>query len=395
MASAPVTDLFATPIAKKLQVLYEQEQSEARVPLEASDLPLSYEAFNSQWLTNVLCADTPGAKVVSFELGAPDEGSSNRRSLIVQYNAAGESAGLPKKLFCKSWHRFSNRVVNAITGTLSAEMTFYQKVRDNLNIEAPRHRFAAIDKETFNGIIILTDISDSIEFFCTHDTPMNRSRAESQLELLSKVHGRYYQHPELDRGLAGLGTWPEFFGRTRILGMEESSNAGFLAAEAVVPPRLYKEYDRIWPATLRSADKHNELPRTVIHSDVHLRNWYLVSGDKMGLSDWGCCTQGHWSRDLAYVIATACTIDDRRAWERDLIAYYLDRLASEGGARVSFDEGWDHYRQQMFSALAFWTHTYTPTPGMPDMQPGDASLEFVRRIATAVDDLDSLAVCER
>jgi len=43
-----------------------------------------------------------------------------------------------------------------------------------------------------------------------------------------------------------------------------------------------------------------------------------------------------------------------------------------------------------YAVLAFWTITINPAPGMPDMQPRDSTLEFIRRIAIAIDDLDAL-----
>jgi hypothetical protein len=43
------------------------------------------------------------------------------------------------------------------------------------------------------------------------------------------------------------------------------------------------------------------------------------------------------------------------------------------------------------TVLAFWTMTINPAPGMPsDMQPHEATIEFIRRIGAAVDDLESL-----
>ncbi|MET0661127.1 MAG: hypothetical protein ABW110_23560, partial [Steroidobacteraceae bacterium] len=112
--------------------------------------------------------------------------------------------------------------------------------------------------------------------------------------------------------------------------------------------------------------------------------------ERMGLGDWQCCARGHWSRDLAYTIVTACTVEQRREWERDLIAYYVDQMHARGAASVTFEEAWDNYRQQMSSVLAWWTVTLCPPPGLPDMQPRDITLEFIRRIATAMDDLDTL-----
>jgi hypothetical protein len=89
-------------------------------------------------------------------------------------------------------------------------------------------------------------------------------------------------------------------------------------------------------------------------------------------------------------MATALTIDNRRAWERDLIQYYLEELRAAGGPAISFDEAWNAYRQQLITALTWWTVTLTPPPGLPDMRPRDITLEFIRRISTAMDDVGSL-----
>ena len=69
---------------------------------------------------------------------------------------------------------------------------------------------------------------------------------------------------------------------------------------------------------------------------------------------------------------------------------YLDELSRHGGPSIGFDEAWTIYREQMLPALAWWTITFNPAPGMPDMQPLPTSIEFVTRLGTAVDDLESL-----
>ncbi len=110
----------------------------------------------------------------------------------------------------------------------------------------------------------------------------------------------------------------------------------------------------------------------------------------MGLADWGVVHKGHWSRDLAYTIPTALTVEQRRAWERDLIVFYLDRLEAAGVERVSFSEAWMRYREALLSVLPSWTMTLAPTPDMPDMQPTETSLTFIERITQAIDDTDAL-----
>ena len=103
-----------------------------------------------------------------------------------------------------------------------------------------------------------------------------------------------------------------------------------------------------------------------------------------------------WAEQFGYLattpyrISTALRIDDRRAWERELVAYYLDRLHAAGGPRIGFDFAWRHYREQLLGALAWWTGTLGQPRNKQDMQPPEVSLGLIERMAAAVDDLDAL-----
>ncbi len=359
--------------------------------LRRSELPQCYEDISPEWLTDVLCNAHDGAEVRACELSPPDNGSSNRRKIRVEYNAAGTQAGLPTALFCKASHDLGNRIMLGVAGAAHAEVTFYNEIRPLLNIEAPQPYFARLDEHNYNSIILLKDLSTTGTEFCSHKTEMTRARAESQIRLLAELHGKGYQDPRIKQQLARFISWPQFFQNTCAFGMREGSEQGFLAAEAVIPPQLYRRAAEIWPATVASVEHHNQLPHTLAHGDVHLKNWYVAAHGEMGLSDWQCTTHAYWARDFAYTISTALRIEDRRVWERELLRLYLDRLHAAGGPAIGFDDAWTHYRQQLMSSLTWWTVTLTPAPGMPDMQPRDITLEFIRRIATAIDDVDALS----
>ncbi|MDT4853709.1 Phosphotransferase enzyme family protein [compost metagenome] len=329
--------------------------------------------------------------MLEHRLSEPDNGSANRRKIYLKYNAQGQAAGLPEALFCKASHDLQNRIVLGMSGGARCEVLFYRDVRPHLSIEAPRSYHANIDLDSFNSVIMLNDLSDSVTEFCNDKTVITRARAESQVRLLAAFHGTIYGSPQLQQAIREFPTWPEFFANTLAFGMKEGSNKGFLEAQSVIPERLYRRFEEVWPATEKSVAFHAEqATHTLAHGDVHLKNWYVAGNGEMGLSDWQCCGRGHWGRDLAYTISTALQPEDRRNWERELVSLYLDELHAAGGPQVSFDEGWNIYRQQLLSALTWWTVTLTPPPGLPDMQPRDTTLEFIRRISTAIDDLDSL-----
>ena len=70
---------------------------------------------------------------------------------------------------------------------------------------------------------------------------------------------------------------------------------------------------------------------------------------------------------------------------------YLHELASRGVAAPDLESAMRIYRQNLFSALAWWTGTLGQPPEAPQMQPRESSLTFIRRMTTAIDDLDALA----
>jgi len=249
---------------------------------------------------------------------------------------------------------------------------------------------ANYDPVSFNSIVVLGDLTGAISQFCTHRTPMSRERAESQVKLLAKMHGNVYADSHLAAAVSALPRWPEYFATTAGFGMESGSQQGFNDSEDVIPARLFKRAAEIWPATVASVELQRSLAPTLAHGDLHLKNWYIAANGEMGLGDWQCCTRGHWSRDVAYTISTALEPENRRAWEQDLFKLYLQSLAEAGGPVVAFDEGWTQYRQQLMSALAWWTPAVSPGPGLPDMQPKEVCFEFIRRMTIAIDDLDSL-----
>ncbi|MDN5938321.1 MAG: aminoglycoside phosphotransferase family protein [Salinisphaera sp.] len=366
-------------------------EDRAKGPVTAADqIPMGYELTTTQWWSAVLCRDVPGAEVTRFRLDEPDEGTASRRRVFLEYNDAGRAAGLPTTVFCKATPTLASRCLLGMNGAIEGEVTFYNLIRPELEVEAPRSLFANFDPQTLNSIIVLEDMGGEVEF-CDYDTPMDETRARDQMQLLARIHGGYYESPKLTSDLGHMISWPEFFTITaEEAGFGPQADIGFREARDVIPPSLFARASEIWPATEKSVALHRALPKTVVHSDVHLRNWYITGEGRMGLNDWQCMCIGHWGRDLAYCIATGLAIGDRRAWEADLIRHYLDEQQQAGAPATSFDDAWTYYRQNLFGALAWWTPVLSPNPDVPDMQPRDVSMEFIKRMTHAIDDTDAL-----
>lgn len=374
-----------------LQRRFERDQAKGSQPVTSTeDLPASYDSITDAWLSEALCP-TADARIVGHQFGAPDDGSSERRTLVVDYDDRGVELGLRTHFFCKASMDLPSRVAIGFTGAAEAEIGFYEHIRPHLAIEAPLGFFGKVNPETLASIVIIEDIVDRVQEFGHHTTQITRARAEDQIDLLAKVHGAGYANVAVKSAIAGLRTWPDVFERTLKLGLQEACAKGFRQAEGVLPPEIFSREAEIWPKSLASLDQHRHGETTYTHCDVHLRNWYVTKDGRMGLADWQCASRGHWSRDLAYCLSVGLTIEDRRAWERDLIALYLDRLATYGGPCPLMAEALLAYRKQLMTVLAWWTVTLNPTEEMPDvLQPKESTLCFLERIGAAMADHHTL-----
>jgi len=356
--------------------------------VKATDVPWCAEAITPQWLTEMLCSHIPDAAVTGVAVAGGSSGSSVRRRIEVTYNDAGQAAGLPTIFFAKTTPTLLTRLSSAMAA--SKEGAFFRDIRPELPIEAP-HLYASVyDRRSGRSLHLFGDLVASRQaVFCNWKTAITRRHAEQIVDTLAAFHARFFDSPRFEDGLRWLPRYESFVSTGERDGVRTGHDQAMVAAADLIPRDVLARKDDIYPLMMRGLAAHTEGPRTLLHSDVHLGNWYITGEGRMGLCDWALVCRGHWSRDFAYAVSTTLDVPDRRAWERDLLHRYLDRMAESAGVRIAFDEAWLHYRRQTFAALLMWTPTLCHPPTMPDMQPEAMSLEMIRRITAAISDLES------
>ena len=356
------------------------------------DVPCSPNAITTEWLTAVLCDKVPGAAVTHVDVTPASAGTHERHRLNVTYNEEGRRAGLPRSIFTKSLPSIVTRMIGGFNGTARVEGLFFTQLRSLLDIEAPVGFHAAFDRKTFASILLLEDlVATKSATFCNSRTYVSRAMAEDMVDLLASLHARFYGDGELATRCRWLAGYPRWFtiGAEKMR-LEHYTRKAFDAASHVIPEKVLARRDAVWPAAIRALRVHETEPQGLMHSDVHIGNWYQTGAGKMGLCDWQCLARGHWSRDFSYAVTAALTPDDRRKWEKDLLARYLERFAALTGSKPDFDESFRNYREQMVHALLMWTITLCHSPLLPDMQPEQTTLTMIERITTAMADLGSL-----
>jgi hypothetical protein len=387
----PRSDNYKLWLAKRAMVIGGHMIRERLRPAELrtrADIPRNGTELNEQWLTDVLCHQHPGARVISFSTPGGSVGTSTRTALRVTYNAAGKAAGLPTELFTKTTAQLSQRLVLGAADVLHGETNFFLKFRPTVAMEAPQGYWGGVDESSWRSMILMEDVAATKGAeFIQATTPLTRGQVEDVLLNMASYHGAWWEAPELKI----LKTPTDHFNNVSLfIDFESRCAVGMERAKSVIPERLYGQADRLWEGTQKSLEIATEvLSPTLLHGDSHVGQTYITGDGRMGLSDWQATMQGGWAYDYAYFVGSACEPEDRRRWERELLELYLERLERAGGKPPSFDEAWLRYRQNLFYPYSAWAFTIGRAFYQPKMQPVDVCLAIVKRLATAIDDLDS------
>jgi len=370
-----------------------EQVSNAR-PTDLSRVPPSSEALTVEYLTAVLCEGYPGAKVTSVTLGAASSGSADRCAISVTYNSAGNQANLPTRLFHKCTKSFYTRLHLLRCENSANEIQFFNTIAPELDFELPTSYRAELEPRSQRSSLILEDISNSKgATFFTVGTPFLRSDIEGMLSILGSLHAKYWESPRLNSEFKWL-LYPSQFNKILEEGMEleQLMGSGFERAKSVIPAQVADRKEQVWSAHRRAMEMSSRAPLTFLHGDPHLRNYYKTAAGVIGLADWQVTMKGAWSHDFDYTVITSLSIDQRRAWEKDLLAFYLKSLKSGGADSLAYEEAWEIYRRQTLYTFVGWLVTIGFGALQPNMQPASESLEIIRRAAAAVDDLATLSL---
>ncbi|MFI5718186.1 phosphotransferase [Nocardia sp. NPDC051750] len=354
-------------------------------------IPMKKSEVDAEWLNRVLTDGYPGAEVESFEIVDAEGGTTSRWKATVQYNETGRRARLPEHLFAKTTLTFTQRLTQYLANALPGEPNFFQHLRPELDIEAPRGYFGAADLRTGRSLTLLEDVSVTRgAHFCTPLERVTREQIESLLRNMARWHGHYWESPELKAREWLKTPGAHFRNFDRLLGMQKRATVGLKRAPEIVPETLPPVQDKLYAACDRALQIAEQSPQTLLHGDPHIGNAYVCADGSVGFTDWQLVMRGSWAFDVAYTITSGLQVEDRRSWEPDLIALYIDALREAGGPALSFDSAWLAYRQQSLYPYFAWMITIGRSSLMPEFQPADICRAIVHRTATAIMDLDAL-----
>lgn len=266
------------------------------------------------------------------------------------------------------------------SGAQQAEALFYRDVAPSLSVRVPRSYFSGIDAETKNGVIIMEDLVPQGVQFMSAMSPYTPNQVRGSLDQLAALHGGTWDlaedsYPWVTSKLASFSS-----GGT----VSPERLTELMSGERGNPlPDYIRKGETIFGGIAALAEREKGLEAVFVHGDSHGGNVYETSDGGIGLIDWQVLQRGHWSVDVAYHMAAALDIEDRRANEEALFDHYLDRLVAHGGKPPQRAKAWQLYRESFPYGLLMWGMTQRVEPQIVN--------RFVARLGTAATDHDSFA----
>jgi hypothetical protein len=293
------------------------------------------------------------------------------RAIVVKANFAHRDGGDD---IDRSWNDL-HRLLNA------SEARFYREFSGMLSMRIPASYLAVTDDASGESVLVLEDLAASGHTFARFDEPFSPDLAARALEQLALLHSATWQNPRvlgagLRDAMADSGMMAAFLSPV-------NWDQQMARARGDYVPEPLRDRDLVARAVQAAWAVKRSEPVCLVHGDPHVGNYFLTAEGEPGLLDWPLSTVGNWAWDVGYSLASAMTIDDRRAHEHDLLVHYLSCLERNGVTPPDFDAAWLSYRQ-----FAIWGFLAFLTPA--SVQTEEYNSVVGQRHATAAVDLESL-----
>ncbi len=353
--------------------------------------PANLDDLTPEVLGAALADRVPGVVVDQVEIVAAKhagEGvaSTADRVVVDLTYAPGTSGDLPDRLILKTMLASPH----APQAMYENEVRFYREIRDELDIETPQVFASHFDPPTGRFGLLLEDLTARGARFPSALDPVSLTEVRSILGNLATVHARFWDSPRFTAELSWVptpmsGGMFEVFDTIGLELVEDQVARHPFKAELIAP--LGRTLAQLWELLWQVQRRHTLAPTTLLHGDPHVGNTYLLPGERGGLLDWQLMARGSWAHDVTYILITALDPEIRRAHQRDLLAEYLDQLASAGVETVpTLDTAFTQYR-----AAAVWGLVIGWLICPPENYGPEVTTANIARMVAAIDDLETFA----
>jgi hypothetical protein len=341
------------------------------------------DGITPDWTTAVLELNGIAAavrRVTPQVVGTGQMGSCYR--LLIDY-AAGEG---PERLIVKLP---ATDPQSRAAGQLGyrCEMSFYRDVADRLDVDIPRCFFAAMNEQGDGFTLVLEDLAPAQQgdqiAGCTID------QAYAAAVNVAGLHAPTWNDPsirEFDWLIPDLLANAEFAAPFLIDATTQFLDRYKVTAETAVTLQRFAERFVDW-ATGRPE------PFALLHSDYRLDNLLFAQADAprpVVAVDWQVVMVGSPLRDVAFLVATGLSTENRRVGEKGIVGAYHRRLVELAVEDYSAERCWNDYRYGLFQG-PFIT-VLGASVAQATARGDEMFTVMAERSATAITDLEAMSL---
>jgi len=324
-------------------------------------VPRTFAEVTPEWLSQALAASCPGIAVESATVDKTMGFKPNKARVHLTYNDAGKRANMPATLVIKgSFNGYEPREP-IIEFANIAEVISYRDIVPRMTINTPKVYHLGVDTEPNESVVLLfEDMAYRNPSYFHGGKTLNYGEATRFLDAIARYQAPTWNSPEFKAGGAwGPGT-PADTNHKRIhneyfeyLPHSDHWEKSAQSPRGAAVPRILRDPKRMAAGWARLMEVLSIHGRVMVHGDEHLGNLFMEPDGTPGFVD--MLSRGEpWP--MHYAIFLIATIDslDRRAWERPLLAHFLNRLAAYGAPAPTFDEAWYAYRCSTIASFLIW-----------------------------------------
>ncbi|KAK8112444.1 hypothetical protein PG984_012970 [Apiospora sp. TS-2023a] len=294
-----------------------------------------------------------------------------------------------------------------LQATYRREAEFYHHLAPtlrNADVRLPESYFSGVDAVSGQGIVVLEDLAASGCTFGKPEQPLSVDQVRAGVEQLARLHAATWsgRHGASGNGAAVEDAYPwlqqQQGGSLRDIVRELLKSGPF---DAVAPrniggpdgdrfqehasllldrERIRGAFESLW----NGSDNANTSPspstaafQCIVHGDPHIVNTFLTPAGEPGFLDWQTLARGNGSHDVAYFVASALTVENRRTHEQSIVRSYVEALLREGGPCLKWEDAWLEYRKHLL-------HGYVLCLAQPGMQSQENIWVLTERYVTAI-----------
>lgn len=360
--------------------------------MSATPFPTRADQITAPWLTNKLREQglLASARVAAVQVHTMPDPGQTAEIYRITLDYEGEQEDAPRSLVVKMPASFAGALEVANEYDLYRnEVGFYRELAAERGLPVPRAYAAELDEASGDFVLVLEDLGAG-----RRGSMFRSSVADVKLALshLARIHAEFWNDPTLER-LEFVRKFDEPVWNAKLKGIAGQLVAAAHAhfTEQLSPSALAatETWLRLWDDMVG----YNPDPRTLAHTDAHPQQMFFPTEQSphFALFDWQCANYNWGAQDVARVLVTSLSVDDRRAHEHALVGHYHAELCQHGVT------GFDKQRLWLQIAVSHMWNFYINAVGVlqtdtnilaaiAEAEGGDWRACWLGRVGTAMDD---------